>query len=116
MTKQQQFSQNLRNLAAWYDRHPDAPTPERYNFAPQISAPLAMSAEAMEAIGPSEAEVNPSNDLYYRVVKGDGFTIKFYSGLKSVCDFKVIRQETVDVKEWVIKPELLAPVEELANV
>jgi hypothetical protein len=107
MTKQQQFSQNLRNLADWYDQHPEAPTSEDMTisvfFEPTLLPTLPAGVDGFK------------NGNFNRVVPVDGFSLKFYTYASGVA-IETEVEKTTTVKEWVVKPELLASVEEFASV
>lgn len=104
-TKQEEFSKSLRALADWYDQHPKAPVSDnrtvlQARFDPKDLATIPV--EAKEEIYISSRNVG----LYFRVVEFDEFfTVKFYTGLASVCEEKVVETKTVDIKAWVVRPE-----------
>lgn len=112
MTKQQQFSQNLRNLADWYDQHPTAPAPvEKLRTSTYVRAEeIASLPDGMDEFKPSASEI--TGGQFARTIDGDGFEVRFYSALKNIAAQVVVGTRTADVVEWIIKPELL-PTQEL---
>lgn len=100
MTPQQKLAQGLRNAAAWYDEHPDAPVEDlllsAYIAGPDRSARLA-------AIGTGRDDFSANNTMFNRYIDGDGFTISFYCMLEDIAEQKVTGQQTVDVVEWTLK-------------
>jgi hypothetical protein len=84
-TPQQQYSQGLRNLAAWYDEHPNAPV---YPSGPSFDHLFRATPEEIRAIGPGVKEY--TGDLFYYNVQGDGFLLKFFTSRATVCERKVV--------------------------
>lgn len=122
LTAQQKYSAGLRELADWYDAHPEAPAP--YRVIPSVW--FQATPEQMRAIGEGEKDYSQDN-LFQFIVTGEHFKLEFYTSRARVCEKKVVgyreipervlpaTPETVipasreEIVEWECKESLLAP-------
>jgi len=107
LTPQQQFSQNLRNAADWYDQHPNAPVP---SGTLRLSAPMhGATPETFAAIGSGRDEFHKDYKLFNRYIDGDGFELSFYCSPSQVANEVTVQEtKTIDVSGWEMKPEFAA--------
>ena len=114
-TPQQKTSAGLRAMAAWYDLHPNAPTPS------VIELPVYgfdASPEQVRAIGTAK-KIFDAEFIKLRV-DGDGFALRFVQYRSKVCTKKLVGTKTIPatpereepVYEWDCPESLLAPDQE----
>ena len=125
LTKQQKLSHGLRQLAEWYDKHPDAPIP--YDATTITVFGFSAKPEEVRAIGSAKKEWGES--IFRLTVELPNATIRFIACRSDVCTRKVVGTRTVpekvvkateaeiipeheeDIVEWECHESLLKPEE-----
>jgi hypothetical protein len=87
LTAQQRYSLALRQIADWYEVHPDAPMPSG-GYQNLSIYDFDATPEQIRAIGAAKKEY--SGSLFYYVVESENFTIKFIANRADVCTQKVV--------------------------
>ena len=111
-TPQQKTSAGLRAMAAWYDQHPNAPTPS------VIELPVYgfdASPEQVRAIGTAK-KIFDAEFIKLRV-EGDGFALRFVEFRSKVCTKKLVGTKTIPASKartvtYAASPEREEPVYE----
>ena len=119
-TKQQNMSHGLRQLADWYDKHPNAPFP--YNFATVSVFDFDATPEEIRSIGSAKKEWDDS--IFRYVVELPNASLRFIASRSKVCTAKVVGfreipeqhieaytvpAKRVEIIEWECKESILAP-------
>lgn len=111
LTPQQKFSENLRLVADWYDKHPKAPVSNTVPFFTIWN--FNATASEIRAIGTSKKEYD---DTFFKlVVENENFTLRFYAYRDKVCVRRVIDTKHVEAKYipgFTIEPKLMPAHEE----
>ncbi|WP_348269716.1 hypothetical protein P8936_16335 [Edaphobacter paludis] len=107
LTPQQKYSQGLRNLAAWYDEHPDAPCESKLLVSHWFQA----KPEEIRAIGSGDKDYSVRDLFYYRV-EGDGFKIAFYTSRETVCERKLVGYKEIPARVLPATEEMVIPAKQ----
>lgn len=87
LTPQQRYSLALRQIADWYERHPDAPIP--LGGCQNLSVyRFDATPEEIRAIGPAKKVY--AGNLFKYTVESENFTIEFVANRSDVCLPKVV--------------------------
>lgn len=114
LTKQQQYSRNLRALADWYDGHPNAPldnpSVSKQNYA------FNATPDEIRAIGAGEKVFE--GELFHYVVKSEFFKLSWIELRSKICTPRIVGKKTIpsayypereeDIVEWDCPGSLLA--------
>lgn len=116
MTKQEEFSRNLRNLAEWYDKHPTVKTPATINLSFAVTD-FAATPEEIRSIGAGRKVYNETWFEY--IPEGVGFELRFLEYRDRVCVRKVIGtkiEPAVTIPAKPAEPEKTLPEREVEIV
>lgn len=92
LTPQQEFIEGLRELAAWYENHPNAPVPNSYAMDMTVTN-FTAKPEEIRAIGKG---VKDYDDVWFRyIVTGERFKLQFLEYRSQVCTKKVVGTKLV---------------------
>jgi hypothetical protein len=111
MTQTERCADNLRALATWFDKHPDAPVPFGLSDSVKFICHLSYGKEARDkeirSIGTFEKNFD-NNYMNLRVTVGD-YTLEYYTPRASVCTPKITGTRHVEEK---VIPATVIPAHE----
>lgn len=90
MTLQQKFSAGLREVADWYDRHPNAPLPSPDGLIEVSVYGFNATPDEMKAVGAGRKEYPEGYGIFRYWVDLNHAKIKFVASRSKVCTAKVV--------------------------
>ena len=100
-----EFRDGLRELADWIDQHPDEARALSLSYPVKILAPTGVNPERLRALGVALDVPFTTDGTYAQHVRtfGDVLEVRAYAHLTDVCDYKVVGEQTTQVREWRLK-------------
>ncbi len=132
MSERSEFTNGLRDLADWFDQHPEIDLPyeakpshpcggvtfsigiQKLTTPADSTVPDAFAA-AVKALG--GARTKDADDAYMRVARrfGPGVNVKIWAAREQVCEAVVVGTETV-IEDEVVTPAVTRRVEKERDV